>query len=46
MTPDQVQRVLQIQAAGDKRRFGAIASELKYITNYDKIRDFMAALNR
>ena len=46
MTPDQVRRVLQIQAAGDRRRFGAIAEELKYITSYDKIRDFIAALDK
>jgi hypothetical protein len=46
MTPEQVQRVLEIQAAGDRRRFGVIAEELKYITSYDKIRNFIAALHK
>jgi hypothetical protein len=46
MTPEQVARVLQLQAAGDRRRFGVIAEELRYITSYDKIRDFIAALNK
>jgi hypothetical protein len=44
MRPDQVERVLQLQAAGDKRRFGVIAAELHYITSYEKIRDFMKVL--
>jgi hypothetical protein len=46
MTRDQVHRVIQVQSAGDKRRFGIIAQELRYITNYEKIREFFAALNR
>ncbi|MGA2614450.1 MAG: hypothetical protein ABSG38_13520 [Spirochaetia bacterium] len=46
MTPEQVSRVLQLQAAGDRRKFGAIAEELRYITSYEKIRDFLAALKR
>lgn len=44
MRPDQVERVIQLQSAGDKRRFGVIAAELKYITCYEKIRDFMKVL--
>ena len=46
MTPAQVARVVQLQAAGDTRRFGAIAEELHFITNYEKIKDFLAALER
>ncbi len=46
MTPDQVSRVLQLQEAGDRRKFGAIAEELRYITSYEKIKDFLAALKR
>lgn len=46
MTRDQVSRVLELQAAGDQRRFGAIAQELRYITSYEKIRDFIDALKR
>ncbi len=46
MTRDQVQRVLHLQAAGDRRRFGAIAEALRYITNYDKIRNFFAELRK
>ena len=44
MTRDQVSRVLELQAAGDRRKFGAIAEELHYITNYEKIRSFLDAL--
>ncbi|HVO40339.1 MAG TPA: hypothetical protein VMV03_15010 [Spirochaetia bacterium] len=44
MRPDQVEKVRQLQAAGDKRRFGVIAAELRYITSYEKIRDFMKVL--
>ena len=46
MTPEQVSRVIELQRAGDKRRFGAIAEDLRYITSYDRIRDFLAALKR
>jgi len=46
MTRDQVSRVLKLQAAGDKRRFGAIAEELRYITSYERIREFLAALKK
>jgi len=46
MTRDQVSRVLELQAAGDRRRFGTIAQELRYITSYEKIRDFIDALKR
>jgi hypothetical protein len=46
ITREQVARVLQLQAAGDKRMFGAIAEDLKYITSYDRIRDFLAALKK
>lgn len=44
MRPDQVERVIQLQSAGDKRRFGVIAAELHYITSYEKIKDFMKVL--
>jgi len=46
MTPAQVARVVQLQKAGDTRRFGVIAEELHFITNYEKIKDFLAALER
>ena len=46
MTRDQVQRVVQLQTAGDKRRFGVIAESLRYITSYEKIKDFFAALKK
>ena len=46
MTRDQVQRVIQLQAAGDRRRFGVIAESLRYITNYEKIKEFFAALRK
>jgi len=46
MTPEQVSRVIELQRAGDKRRFGAIAEDLRYITSYDRIRDFLAALKK
>jgi hypothetical protein len=46
MTPEQVQRVIQLQAAGDKRRFGVIAQSLRYITSYERIKDFFASLKR
>lgn len=46
MRRDQVQRVLQLQAAGDRRRFGEIAEFLRYITSYEKIKEFFAALKK
>jgi len=46
MTQDQVSRVLRLQAAGDRRRFGTIAEELRFITSYDRIRDFLSALKK
>lgn len=33
MNPAQVQAVLQVQAAGDKRKFGEIAMALGYLNN-------------
>jgi len=40
MKPDQVQDVLRLQKAGDKRRFGDIAIELGYI-NDDAIKRYV-----
>ena len=33
MKPHQVEDILRVQQAGDKRRFGEIATELRYIHN-------------
>ncbi len=46
MTRSQVERVVQLQSAGDRRRFGHIAEELRYITSVERIRDFLSALKR
>ncbi|MGO9409727.1 MAG: hypothetical protein ACLQCB_03125 [Spirochaetia bacterium] len=46
MSPEQVERVIGLQSAGDKRKFGTIAEELRYITSVDKIRGFFSALKR
>lgn len=46
MSRERVSRVLELQAAGDKRKFGVIAEGLRYITSYEKIRNFLDALKR
>ena len=45
MRPDQVQDVLRLQQAGDKRRFGEIAIELRYI-NDDAIKRYVDYLEK
>jgi hypothetical protein len=45
MTPDQVQAVLEVQAAGDKRRFGEIAYSLGYIGD-DSIKRYVEYLDK
>ena len=45
MTHDQVEAVLQVQAAGDKRRFGEIAVALGYLSN-DSIKRYVDYLER
>jgi len=44
MTRDQAETVVRLQSAGDRRKFGAIAEELHYITSYDRIKEFLSAL--
>ena len=45
MTPDQVQAVLQVQASGDKRRFGEIAVALGYLSD-DSIKRYIDYLEK
>ncbi len=45
MNPGQVSRVLQLQQAGDKRRFGDIALELGYIDD-DSLKRYLDYLER
>jgi len=45
MKPDQVQDVLRAQQAGDTRRFGEIATELRYI-NDDAIKRYVDYLEK
>ncbi|OHD72899.1 MAG: hypothetical protein A2V99_05095 [Spirochaetes bacterium RBG_16_67_19] len=40
MTPEQVQAVLRVQQAGDRRRFGEIALALGYLGN-DSIKRYV-----
>jgi hypothetical protein len=45
MTADQVQAVLEVQAAGDRRRFGEIACSLGYIGD-DSIKRYVEYLEK
>lgn len=45
MKPEQVQDVLRLQKAGDKRRFGDIAIELRYISD-DAIKRYVDYLEK
>ena len=45
MKPEQMEKVLQAQKAGDKRRFGEIAIELRYI-NDDAIKRYVDYLEK
>ncbi len=45
MTSEQVQTVLQVQSAGNKRRFGEIAVALGYLSD-DSIRRYVDYLEK
>jgi len=45
MSCDQVNKVLQLQQAGDKRRFGEIALELGYIDD-DSLKRYLDYLEK
>ena len=45
MKPDQVDEILRLQQAGDKRRFGEIAVELRYI-HHDAIKKYVDYLGK
>jgi hypothetical protein len=45
MKPDQVEEILRLQQAGDKRRFGEIAVELRYIHD-DAIKRYVDYLGK
>jgi hypothetical protein len=45
MTPEQVQAVLKVQEAGDRRRFGEIAIALGYLRE-DSIKRYVDYLER
>jgi hypothetical protein len=45
MKPDQVENVLRLQKAGDKRPFGEIAVELHYISD-DSIKRYLDYLEK
>ena len=45
MKPGQLENVLRVQKAGDKRRFGEIAIELHYISD-DEIKRYVDYLEK